>query len=1045
MYKHPPGRLARVFFRATFGCVAGVLALGAPPALIAQQGAIDEVIVTGTFIRRKDGFDTASPVDVIDAVDISERGTPNIGEIIRNTTYNYGVASVTNILAATGQGGASPNANLRGLGSGATLTLMDGRRSTSQNLSVMYPQIAVQRIETLTDGGAAIYGTDAIGGVVNLIPRRSFEGLEIRSSHNATTDGPWEETTWSVIGGADSGRTSVVGSFEYRDRKTMQFMDRPEYALGAASYTNTAFPGQFQVPTRNAAGDIIGAAATVDPGCGVNNPASADRKHIVGGYPQGKRLGANCFMEFGANFNFMSPSESWIGAFFADHEFTENLSFSAEVVFARQVVRDRGSPQNPGGRVSELPTIPGENPGNPFRAMSAAGGALPARPLFAVPVRDSLGNVVLDAWGRPIAARDPTTNRVILAPDRFASLEQDPVNGGIAFNEDVRATNWRPLGFPQQSRAARSNSDGSGRGDADFRSNKYRWVGQLDFKVPNTSWSGWANYTYDQVGVDSPLRQESLSKLSAGLTGDLRVANRDGGGGSRPAWYNPFSTQNFTCVNRVCTPTVAGAGQVQADPLVYNPGEVLDQIFLADKAVTTTTYNIVDVVTAGDLFDLPMGTVSAAVGGQWRGTQLQTDPTFTSRAQDSFIGVGARAETYRRSTYALFGEVRVPLFDNQSLGSMELNGAVRQEWVKDIAEADLDSTNYKVAARWQPRDWVAVRASWGTAFITPSLPELFAPFTVGLSNFTDPFKGTTAFYGRGLGGTPTLEAETADVYNVGFSLDLLDGSLSYSFDYKYFDFVDRIIRLLPADIMTAERLRYQDAGFTLLNNAHLAQWLASGQANPNIVRDPITLDLVRVDTPLINASSIKWRGFDTRVSYRFDGRDLPLVNRDIGMFRVGVEATYVQEYSYIRGLGQGRIEGVGKRNNATGFAPPSPRWQSNLRLGWDMGIHSVVVFGRYHHGIRNDGEPFAGAAQVVLDLMEVTNKHRPRLPSHTEWDVQYSINLDGLWGDRRTNLQLGLLNAFNKEAPALRTLGGLETFLYDPRRRVWYVRASQEI
>jgi iron complex outermembrane recepter protein len=1022
MQIRPPGPWGLVYLYSILGALTIVLATVTPGAAVAQEGAIEEVIVTGTFIRRKDSFDTASPIDVIDSLDIAERGTPNIGEIIRNTTYNYGVASVTNILAAAPQGGASPSSNLRGLGSGATLTLMDGRRSTSQNLAAMYPQIAVTRIETLTDGGAAIYGTDAVGGVVNLIPRRSFQGIEVRSSHNATADGPWEESTWSVIGGADGGTTSLVGAFEYRTRKTLEFMDRPEYALGGASFTTTSHPGTYSVPTRNpATGAVVGAATLVDPGCGVNNPALTGRKDIVGGYPQGKRLGPLqlCFMEFGANFNYISPSDSWIGSFFADHEFTENLSFSAEVVFARQIVRDRGSPQNPGGRVSELPTIPGEHPGNPFRAM--AGG----QPLFAEDAGD----------GTP--ARDPNGN-VILASDPF-----DPA-AGVPFNEDVRAAGWRPLGYPQFAQPARNNSDGSGRGDGDFRSVKYRWSGQLDYSVPDTSWSGWLSYTYDTVLVESPTRQESLSKLSAGLTGNLQVANRDVGG-SRTAWYNPFSTQNFTCVNRICSGAVPGGGQVQTDPLLANPGEVLDQIFMADKSDSTTIFNIVDLVATGELFDLPMGTVAGAVGGQWRGIRFVSDPTFTSRAQDSWIGVGAPSVNFRRSVFATFGEINVPLLDSASLGTMDVNAAIRQEWVRDDADADLDSTNYKVSARWEPRDFLAFRASWGSAFITPSLVELFAPFTVGLSNTDDPFKGQTAFFGRGLGGTPTLKAETADVYNLGFTLDLFDGAVSYSFDWKFFDFEDRIVRLIPADVLADEEARYLAAGFQLQNDADLAQWLASGQANPSIVRDPITLDIVRVDTPLINASSIKWKGFDQRIGYRFEGSDLPLVNRDIGMFRVGLETTYVQEYSFVRALGAARQEGAGRRNNATAFTPPSPRWRGNLRLGWDMGIHSVVIFGRYQHGILNDGDLFANTSPVVLGLMEVTNKHRERLPSHTEWDIQYSINLDGLWGDRRTNFQVGLLNALDKEAPALRTLGGLETWLYDPRRRVWYVRASQEI
>jgi iron complex outermembrane recepter protein len=1050
MKNYARGRWVSVLPHATMAAVAGALVLVAPaaPAQQQQQQRVEEVIVTGTFIRRQDSFDTASPVDVIDAADIEERGTPNIGEIIRNTTFNYGVGTVTNILHATPATGNAPTANLRGLGAESTLTLMDGRRSTSQNLAAMYPQIAIQRLETLTDGGAALYGTDAVGGVLNLIPRRHYQGMEVRLSHNDDTAGDWGgESTWSIIGGAESGNTSVVGSFEFRERRQLRFMDRPELALGAPSYSTTANPGRWSVPRRDAVGNIIGAAVTRDPGCGFNNPPEL-RKDVVGGIPQGRinPFTGQCMMEFGANFNYIAPNEVYIGAFFLDHAFTNDLSFSAEAVFVRQLTEDRGSPQNPGGRVAELPTVPGENPGNPFRAMAADG-----RPLFAEPVRDPQGNLVPDQWGRLQPARDANGN-VILANNRFAHMDAD-AGGGIPFNEDVRAVSadWRPLGYPQIP-PARSNRDGSGIGDGEFRSIKGRWSGQLDYNIPDTSWSGWLSYTYDRVTVENPVRQESLAAMSAGLTGNLVIPDRQFGGSS-VGWYNPFSTQNFTCVNRVCTPAVPGAGQVQADPLAANDPAVLDQIFLGDLSQDVTTFNIIDLVFTGEIFELPGGPVGAAFGGQWRNIDFEDRPTFTSRAQDSFIGVGARAWSAQRDVYAAFGEVNVPLFDNAEWGMMDVNAAVRAEWVDDDALEDLDSTNYKLSTRWEPREWLALRGSWSTAFNTPTLVQLFAPFTVGLSNVSDAFTGTAAFIGRGLSGTPALEPQTADIYNIGFTLNLLQGDLTLAFDYKIFDFADRIVRPIPEDVLREDFANYVAAGLPVTpdNRATpegLLAWMGDPRRNPGVHRDE-TGSLVLVETPLINAASLEWRGFDTRMGYRFDGNRLPFVNADIGRFRVILETTYADSYAYRRDAASPTIEGAGRRNNATAFVPPTPRWRGNLRVGWDMGIHAMTVTGRYTHGILNDGEPFAGLGSPVAAplraVAQVTNRHPSHLPSHTEWDIQYQLHLDGLWGDRRTSLQLGLHNMFDKRPPAIMTLGGTETFLYDPRRRVWFVRFGQEI
>jgi iron complex outermembrane recepter protein len=1016
---------------------------------LAQEQRIEEVIVTGTYIRRADHFDTATPIEVIDAVEIAESGRTNLGEVLRNTTYNYGVSSVNNILAATAQNSAAQAANLRGLGSGSTLTIMDGRRATSQNVLTMYPQIAVERLEMLTDGGAAIYGTDAVGGVLNVIPRRSFNGLEVRVSHNNTTEGlgDWGESTWSIIGGTSHiGDSSVVAALEYRTRDELQFMDRPHFALGAPSYSQQGNPGTWSVPRRDAQGNITGRQTINDPGCGRNNPPDGS-KADTGSMPQGVRdLLGSCFMDFGANFNYMRANETWVGAIFLNHQVNEHLSLQGEIVFSRNTGNDRGSPQGSGGRHSQLPTVPGEHPGNPFRAMSAAGQLL-----YAEPFVDGGGNFILDRHGRPQPKRDPQSGEVVLAPN-----PTDPASG-IPFNEDVRPANWRPLGFPQNS-PSRSNRDRTGIGDSDFQSNQYRWVGQLDFVVPNTSWLGWVSYTFDEDTVDMPRRRESLQALSAGLQGTL-VYTDPADGLARLGWYNPFSTQNVVCVNRDCA-----GGIRQEDPLAVNPTPLLDQIFVIERDRVVSTLNIADLVVTGNLFDLPAGTVGAAFGGQFREEKYDADYGAINNAFDGWRDDGRPDWDAKRRIVATFAEVNVPLAESTQWGAIDLNAAARFEWVSDDAEANLDSDDYKVSLRWGMRDWVALRTSWSTAFKTPTITELFGPREVNLSNAYDPFRDTGAFISRTLGGTANLRPQTATIWNVGLTLDFFDGDLTYAFDWKDFDFTDRIVRLVPEDVLRNEFTAYRDAGFPVdgrgvATEAGLRDWMNSAHANPGIQRDPYTMTLNLVVTPLINASSIRWQGFDTSVRYRFDGQDLPLISRDIGRFSARIEATYVHTYEFVAGPGKPAQEGAGKRNNATGFVPPTPRWRGNLRLGWIHGMHSTVIHGRYTHRILNDGEPFAAlvtaarnleaagtipSAAMFLGSRFVTNPHRDHIASHTEWDVQYRVDLDGLWGERRTAMEIGLINAFDKRPPRLMTLGGMETFLHDPRGRIWYVRASQE-
>lgn len=158
-----------------------------------------EILVTGSRVR---GGRTASPVITISAKQIREEGFTDLGEVIRSIPQNFsggqnpGVSSV----AAAGAGFANQNItggaslNLRGLGPDATLTLLNGRRmaydgySQAVDISAI-PVEAVERIEIVPDGASAIYGSDAVGGVGNVILRRDFEGLTIGARVGTATDG----------------------------------------------------------------------------------------------------------------------------------------------------------------------------------------------------------------------------------------------------------------------------------------------------------------------------------------------------------------------------------------------------------------------------------------------------------------------------------------------------------------------------------------------------------------------------------------------------------------------------------------------------------------------------------------------------------------------------------------------------------------------------------------------------------------------------------------------------------------------------------------
>ena len=118
-----------------------------------QDEVVEEVIVTGSFIRRTEGFRSASPLTQLTLEDIAAEGTPNMGDVVHNLSFNQGSSISSNI--TPGSGASETAINLRGLGQGATLDLVDGKRVIDGNVNAMLPQIAIQRLDIVVDGAAA--------------------------------------------------------------------------------------------------------------------------------------------------------------------------------------------------------------------------------------------------------------------------------------------------------------------------------------------------------------------------------------------------------------------------------------------------------------------------------------------------------------------------------------------------------------------------------------------------------------------------------------------------------------------------------------------------------------------------------------------------------------------------------------------------------------------------------------------------------------------------------------------------------------------------
>lgn len=255
----------------------------APPATAADQaperkGATEEIVVTGSRVRRKD-LTTPAPVTVISREQIQSSGIAAIGDFLQQMPEQGG-ATNTNV---NNGGDGQTTISLRNLGAQRTLVLVDGKRwvnggsgaGSSVDLNSI-PTAAIERVEVLKDGASAVYGSDAIGGVVNLITRRRVSGVEAQAYYGASPHGDAQQTDLNITGGITGDKGSFMFNAGYFNQQSMLAANR-DWATNALVYDYTS-PAGTGNPTHGGSGTIPYGRARVnldDPGCAANALCSA--------------------------------------------------------------------------------------------------------------------------------------------------------------------------------------------------------------------------------------------------------------------------------------------------------------------------------------------------------------------------------------------------------------------------------------------------------------------------------------------------------------------------------------------------------------------------------------------------------------------------------------------------------------------------------------------------------------------------------------------------------------------------------------------------
>lgn len=209
----------------------------------AQEAAknLDTVQVTGSRIKRVDS-ETASPVFTMNREAIDRTGAMTIGDFLQDIPAVSGAA--TNPAVNNGGGNGEATISLRGLGDERTLILVNGRRIVTNDVNAI-PMSMIETVEVLKDGASAIYGSDAVGGVVNFILKSNFDGLDVRADYGLASRHDGQRSGGSVTWGASNDRGNIIIGANYSNQEEVRASDRA-YSYYALSLGSTSSTGVVQ-------------------------------------------------------------------------------------------------------------------------------------------------------------------------------------------------------------------------------------------------------------------------------------------------------------------------------------------------------------------------------------------------------------------------------------------------------------------------------------------------------------------------------------------------------------------------------------------------------------------------------------------------------------------------------------------------------------------------------------------------------------------------------------------------------------------------------
>ncbi|WP_310028282.1 TonB-dependent receptor plug domain-containing protein [Caulobacter rhizosphaerae] len=788
------------------------------PADPASATALSEIVVTGTRIRST-GFTAPTPTQVLGQADLERAAQPNIFTAITQLPSLQGSTGATTgtFSTSSGQQGLS-SFSLRGLGTIRTLTLLDGQRVVPANVTgvpdiSLFPQLLVERVDVVTGGASASYGSDAVGGVVNFITNKKFEGFKANVLTGVTTYGDNHQWLAQVAAGKNfmDDRLHVQVSGEYDWEEGVPAGGFGEDAPGSRDWYTTA--------------TLVNRGVTND-----GSPQYLYREHAQ----------AYQYTKYGLISN--GPLQ---GTAF-------DLSGNP---FQFQYGGGGVPAKNAAGTVSGCYSNGGFCVGGDLSGNVGVGTSLQSRLKR------------MNAYTR--VGFDLDANNEIYATFNAARVESSnqPNPGAATTNLTMSCSNpYLPASVVAACAANGITTFNFGTSNAQLPRNisvhptrtQYRGVIGADGKF-NALGKEWRYDAYYEHGENTTNIHVRDILLMPRYRAAIQATTVNG----QIVCADPVARANG------CVPINIFGGQRPSDAaLAYiTPTNGPYQHSVQKQDVASINFS-------GEPFSLWAGPVSLAFGGEWRKEQYHVqgdpygdgntdspntadypaDPVLTPSGANWFAG-NYHSGAGEYSVKEAYAEVNIPLVNSDAAGKANLNMAGR--WT-DYSTSGTVYT-WKVGGTWDtPVDGVRLRAVTSRDVRAPNLSELFAaPVTTTLPNFTNPFTGGALTLLQNVVGNPDLKPEIAKNTTVGVVLSNPRWLPGFSVSVDWYNIV------LNGGISSLGAQQIVNFCFSGLQQFCGAFNFAPAQGSPY------------VNAQTFNLASIKTSGFDIESSYRFELPSVP--------------------------------------------------------------------------------------------------------------------------------------------------------------------------